>query len=72
MLAAVSGDVRLAGNTEQGPPLSAVDPSLDWIVCEVSSFQLEGCPALLPEVAVFTNLTRDHLVRHGTMVATGS
>jgi hypothetical protein len=22
-----------------------VDPAVDWIVCEVSSFQLEGCPA---------------------------
>lgn len=67
VLAASGRKVSLAGNTALGPPLSAVDPKLDWIVCEVSSFQLEGCPALMPEVAVFTNLTPDHLARHGTM-----
>jgi UDP-N-acetylmuramyl tripeptide synthase len=59
--------VSLAGNAEFGEPLSAVQPSVDWIVCEVSSFQLEGCTALMPEVAVFTNLTHDHLSRHGSM-----
>lgn len=63
--------VSLAGNAEQGAPLSAVDPSADWIVCEVSSFQLEGCTALRPEVAVFTNLTHDHLARHGSMARYG-
>jgi UDP-N-acetylmuramoylalanine-D-glutamate ligase len=71
VLAASGRAVSHAGNTELGPPLSAVGPGLDWIVCEVSSFQLEGCPALMPEVAVFTNLTHDHLVRHGTMVRYG-
>jgi UDP-N-acetylmuramoylalanine-D-glutamate ligase len=67
VLAASGLRVGLAGNTTLGPPLSAVAPGLDWIVCEVSSFQLEGCPALMPEVAVFTNLTPDHLARHRTM-----
>jgi UDP-N-acetylmuramoylalanine-D-glutamate ligase len=59
--------VSLAGNADTAPPLSAVADDRDVIVCEVSSFQLEGCPALMPEVAVFTNLTHDHLPRHGTM-----
>ena len=59
--------VALAGNTYAGPPLSAVGRDADLIVCEVSSFQLEGCPALMPEVAVFTNLSHDHLSRHQTM-----
>src|SRR6187551_1292607 len=59
--------VRLAGNADTAPPLSALNEDLDLIVCEVSSFQLEGCPSLMPEVAVFTNLTHDHLPRHGTM-----
>ena len=59
--------VSLAGNADTAPPLSALEDDLDLIVCEVSSFQLEGCPSLLPEVAVFTNLTHDHLARHGTM-----
>jgi UDP-N-acetylmuramoylalanine--D-glutamate ligase len=60
-------DVRLAGNADIAPPLTALTDEPDLIVCEVSSFQLEGCPALLPEVAVFTNLSHDHLARHGTM-----
>jgi UDP-N-acetylmuramoylalanine-D-glutamate ligase len=59
--------VALAGNTNAGPPLSAVGRDADLIVCEVSSFQLEGCPELMPEVAVFTNLSQDHLSRHHTM-----
>ena len=41
--------------------------STDWIVCEVSSFQLEGCTRLLPDLAVLTNLTPAHLDRHGSL-----
>jgi UDP-N-acetylmuramoylalanine--D-glutamate ligase len=63
---------HLAGNADTGRALSsvAVEPA-DWVVCEVSSFQLEGCTALLPEIGVFTNLTQDHLNRHGTMARYG-
>jgi UDP-N-acetylmuramoylalanine-D-glutamate ligase len=67
VLAETGPRVSLAGNADTAPPLSALKEDLDLIVCEVSSFQLEGCPSLLPEVAVFTNLTHDHLPRHGTM-----
>jgi UDP-N-acetylmuramoyl-L-alanyl-D-glutamate--2,6-diaminopimelate ligase len=66
-LSAAGCRVQLAGNTQFGPPLSAAAESLDWIVCEVSSFQLEGCAQLLPEIGVFTNLTPEHLGRHRTM-----
>jgi UDP-N-acetylmuramoyl-L-alanyl-D-glutamate--2,6-diaminopimelate ligase len=60
--------IEMVGNTDFGRPLSAVNGTpLDWAVCEVSSFQLEGCPALLPDLAVFTNLTPEHLARHRTM-----
>jgi UDP-N-acetylmuramoyl-L-alanyl-D-glutamate--2,6-diaminopimelate ligase len=71
VLAGSERRVCLAGNAEHGAPLSAVAPTADWIVCEVSSFQLEGCTALRPEVAVFTNLTHDHLARHGSMARYG-
>jgi len=73
VLAAAGRRVALAGNTDFGQPLSAIggrasDPApLDWIVCEVSSFQLEGCVTFLPQLAVFTNLTPEHLGRHGTL-----
>lgn len=52
------------------------DPVLDFLgkhydiaVMELSSFQLETCYELSPEVAVITNITPDHLDRHGTMEA---
>ena len=57
----------VAGNTSFGPPLSgAASEPADVVVAEISSFQLEACPELLPEAAVFTNLTQDHIYRHGT------
>ena len=41
-------------------------PSDAWIVCELSSFQLEDVHTLKPEIAVLLNLESDHLDRHGT------
>jgi UDP-N-acetylmuramoylalanine--D-glutamate ligase len=40
-----------------------------WIVCELSSFQLEDVQTLACEVAVLLNLEPDHLDRHGTFDA---
>ncbi len=55
----------VAGNV--GRPLSAVDAPADaWIVCELSSFQLEDVHELELEVALLLNLEPDHLDRHGT------
>lgn len=70
--AAAGCRVSLAGNTEFGAPLSAaaLEP-LDLIVCETSSFQLDGCEHLLPEIAIFTNLTADHMGRHRTIARYG-
>ena len=57
-----------AGNTTFGVPYStAADRPGDVIISEFSSFQLEGCPELLPDAAVFANLTHDHLYRHRTV-----
>lgn len=43
----------------------------DWVVLELSSFHLEDAAALerSPDVAVLTNLTPNHLDRHGTFEA---
>ena len=38
-----------------------------WIVAEISSFQLEWVAGFRPRVAVITNITADHLNRHGTV-----
>ncbi len=40
----------------------------DWVVHEFSSFQLEQM-TLSPHIAVITNITPNHLDRHGTMEA---
>ncbi|HEV7460708.1 MAG TPA: Mur ligase family protein, partial [Solirubrobacteraceae bacterium] len=61
----------LVGNTRYGPPLSAAPNWASALVCEVSSYQLEACPTFVPAVAVFTNLSRDHLHRHGSMARYG-
>ncbi|MGA2471277.1 MAG: Mur ligase family protein [Solirubrobacteraceae bacterium] len=60
-----------AGNTEFGPPLSGIAAD-GWVVCEASSFQLEASPSFQPDVAVFTNLTLEHLARHRTMERYGA
>jgi UDP-N-acetylmuramoylalanine--D-glutamate ligase len=58
--------VAVAGNV--GTPLSGVVvPEDAWIVCELSSFQLEDVHEFTCEVAVLLNLEPDHLDRHGTL-----
>jgi UDP-N-acetylmuramoylalanine--D-glutamate ligase len=62
--------VAVAGNV--GRPLTALDGVIGgdaWVVCELSSFQLEDIDSLRPRVAVLLNLTPDHLDRHGTVDA---
>jgi len=41
----------------------------DWLVVEVSSYQIEAAPELAPAIGVWTTLTPDHLERHGTIEA---
>jgi UDP-N-acetylmuramoylalanine--D-glutamate ligase len=66
MFRAAGADVAVAGNV--GTPLTSVR-SADWVVCELSSFQLEDVHELACEVAVLINLEPDHLDRHGTFEA---
>ncbi|MEY3544570.1 MAG: hypothetical protein RLZZ247_727 [Cyanobacteriota bacterium] len=39
----------------------------EWLVVELSSYQIESAPALAPRIGVWTTLTPDHLERHGTL-----
>ena len=39
----------------------------DWLVVELSSYQIEASPEVAPRLGVWTTLTPDHLERHGTM-----
>ena len=58
---------ELAGNIGRG--VLDLSPAEDGsvVVLELSSYQTELARALTPDVAVFTNLSPDHLDRHGGM-----
>ncbi|MCA8884906.1 MAG: UDP-N-acetylmuramoyl-L-alanine--D-glutamate ligase [Rhodobacteraceae bacterium] len=60
-------DSQLAGNIGRG--VLDIDPPGDGgvVVLELSSYQTDLARALTPDVAVFTNLSPDHLDRHGGM-----
>jgi UDP-N-acetylmuramoylalanine--D-glutamate ligase len=55
---------QLAGNIGRG--VLDIDPARDGevVVLELSSYQTDLARALTPDVAVFTNLSPDHLDRH--------
>jgi UDP-N-acetylmuramoylalanine--D-glutamate ligase len=60
-------DAPVAGNV--GRALCELDGEVDagdWVVCELSSFQLEDVHELRPRVAVLINLEPDHLDRHAS------
>ena len=47
----------------------ASGPEPDWMVMELSSYQIEATPELAPRIGLWTTLTPDHLERHGTLEA---
>jgi UDP-N-acetylmuramoylalanine--D-glutamate ligase len=63
---AAGRDVAVAGNV--GTPLTSIR-NAEWVVCELSSFQLEDVHELACDVAVLLNLEPDHLDRHGSFEA---
>ena len=67
MLAEAGRSVQLAGNIGRG--VLDIDPPGDGavVVLELSSYQTELARALTPDIAVFTNLSPDHLDRHAGM-----
>ncbi len=57
----VGGNIGLAVFNLSAPTLKKI------YVLELSSFQIDLTPSLAPHVGILTNLTADHLDRHGTM-----
>jgi UDP-N-acetylmuramoylalanine--D-glutamate ligase len=59
--------VQMAGNIGKG--VLSIEPAQDGevVVLELSSYQTDLARALTPDVAVFTNLSPDHLDRHNGM-----
>ena len=67
VLEALGRETQLAGNIGRG--VLDIDPPRDGgvVVLELSSYQTELARAMTPDIAVFTNLSPDHLDRHGGM-----
>ena len=62
--------LRAAPAGNYGPPAARVvsaQPELDWLVLEVSTFQLETCRDFRPDVGILLNIFPNHLDRHGDM-----
>jgi UDP-N-acetylmuramoylalanine--D-glutamate ligase len=67
VLEAAGRPVQMGGNIGRG--VLDLDPAEDGqvTVLELSSYQIELARALQPDIAVFLNLSPDHLDRHGGM-----
>ena len=46
------------------PPTSLLDDNNDYLVCEVSSFQLQFSPTFCPQIYALLNFTPDHIDWH--------
>ncbi|WP_016949563.1 UDP-N-acetylmuramoyl-L-alanine--D-glutamate ligase [Anabaena sp. PCC 7108] len=53
-------------NTIQNPK-SKIQNRLDWIIGELSSYQIESSVTLSPRIGIWTTFTPDHLARHKTL-----
>ena len=43
------------------------DKKPEWLIMELSSYQIESAPKISPQIGIWTTLTPDHLERHGTL-----
>ena len=67
VLQAAGFDAQIGGNIGK-PVLDLAPPTAKTVyVLELSSYQIELSPGLAPDVAVLTNLSPDHIDRHGSM-----
>ena len=67
ILQACGFDAQVGGNIGK-PALELAAPGAKTIyVLEVSSYQIDLSPGLIADVAVLTNLSPDHIDRHGSM-----
>jgi len=69
-MTAADGRAVRAGANLGTPALDLLaPPAPDWLVLELSSFQLELTESLAPAAACILNISPDHLDRHGSLEA---
>jgi len=67
LLRSAGRDSQMGGNIGRAVlSLEPFEPSRTYVV-ECSSFQIDLAPSVDPTVGILTNLSEDHLDRHGTM-----
>ncbi len=47
--------------------LALADTPPDWVIAEISSYQIESSSSVAPKIGVWTTFTPDHLSRHKTL-----
>jgi UDP-N-acetylmuramoylalanine--D-glutamate ligase len=67
ILASAGFDAQVGGNIGKSVLELAPPGSKTIYVLEMSSFQIDLTPGLHPDVALLSNLTPDHIDRHGSM-----
>lgn len=63
------GKRAFVGGNLGTPLIEAVDEDWDWLLAEVSSFQLEAIDTFRPRYGLLLNLSADHLDRYPDMAA---
>lgn len=63
------GKRTFVGGNLGTPLIEAVDGAWDWLVAELSSFQLEAIDTFRPRYALLLNITEDHLDRYPDMAS---
>lgn len=59
-------ELALTGNLEPGESGNHTN-NYDWIIAELSSYQIEASSQLTPQIGIWTTFTPDHLARHNTL-----
>ena len=60
-------ELALQGNERAPENQISNNKKLDWVIAELSSYQLESSVKLAPKIGIWTTFTPDHLSRHKTL-----
>ncbi len=67
LIAPMAGNMGYSGTELALKLTNQSQRKLDWLIVELSSYQIEAAEQIRPRIGIWTNLTPDHLERHGTM-----